>query len=1030
MRSFRFPSLIFSLGLLLGFLSNTGRATTIAYQATQLPGVNLWQYDYYVSGSTFAANEDFTIFFNYLKYSTLQNEEPAASSDWNVLLLQPDANLPADGAFDSLALVNDPSTVVVFQVTFVWTGSGAPGSQPFTIDQLAANGNVLGILETGNTVPYTSSTMPEPATWLLCLGGLGALGLRVGRRKAGTLRRIVPALLFLLTLGVGARPLSAQFNVVGINQVSSTRVTRTQWDYSYTVTVQNTGASATGVTGTVTSSAAATVVVNGNFTIGDIGAGQTVTSTDTFTIEQDRTVPFDPKALTYKFQPIPVNQPPVANAGPDQVAMIGQTVQLDGSMSHAFGSATIVAYAWTYVGSVPAGISVAITGAGTVKPTVYIPAGGTFTFGLVVTDSNGLTSAQAPTHVRTGPVAVPGPDQTVGVGQTVQLNGGASFDPSGYPLTYSWTLSVPSGSAAKLSNASIVSPTFVADVVGVYTVTLTVNNGVMSGEAASAKITAMNGQLYCGDIVSGSIKTAAQVDQYTYAAQAGGLVTLTLGDTSGFNSFYGVVAKAIVYDPTGKVVLTFQANSQQQFSFAMTGNYIIQVESNDLVTSGTYNLGVVCRNPLQPAIALSCGGIASGNIKASAQVDQYTYAAQAGGVATLTLGDTGGFNSFYGVVANATILDPNGKVVLAFQANSQQQFTFAITGTYLIQVESNDLVTGGTYNLGVVCRNPLQPAIALSCGGIASGNIKASAQVDQYTYAAQAGGMATLTLADTGGFNSFYGVVANATIFDPNGKVVLTFQANSQQQFTFAITGTYLIQVESNDLVTGGTYNLGVVCRNPLLINRLSCGGIVSGNIKASAQVDQYTYAAQAGGVATLTLGDTGGFNSFYGVVAKATVYDPTGKVVLTFQANSQQQFTFAITGTYLIQVDSNDLVTGGTYNLGVVCRNPLQPAIALSCGGIASGTIKASAQVDQYTYAAQAGSSVTLTLGDTSGFNAFYGVVAYATLFDPNGTFVLNFQANSQHQVKLALNGTYLIQAESSDLVTGGTYNLGLACP
>src|SRR5205807_1915876 len=126
-----------------------------------------------------------------------------------------------------------------------------------------------------------------------------------------------------------------------------------------------------------------------------------------------------------------------------------------------------------------------------------------------------------------------------------------------------------------------------------------------------------------------------------------------------------------------------------------------------LVTPGTYNLGVVCRNPLQPSTPLSCGGIVNGNNSGSAPVDQYTYAAQAGGVVTLTLADTGGFAPF--VEASATLFDPTGEVVLNFLSNSQQQVTLALTSLSLHDALPIYLVTPGTYNLGVVCRNPLQP---------------------------------------------------------------------------------------------------------------------------------------------------------------------------------------------------------------------------------------------------------------------------------------------------------------------------------
>jgi hypothetical protein len=256
----------------------------------------------------------------------------------------------------------------------------------------------------------------------------------------------------------------------------------------------------------------------------------------------------------------------------------------------------------------------------------------------------------------------------------------------------------------------------------------------------------------------------------------------------------------------------------------------------------------------------------------------------------------------------------------------------------MIQVYANNLAWGGTYNLGLVCRNPLQPVNALSCGGIANGNISAAAQVDQYSYTGQAGGIITLTLADTSGFSPGYPnyVEAYATLFDPTGKAILNFAANSQQQVTLALTGIYVIQVYANNLAWGGTYNLGLVCRNPVQsMNVLSCGGIASGTIAASAQVDQYSYTGQAGAIIKLTLADTGGFSPGYPnyVEASATLFDPTGKALLSFNANSQQQVTLALTGTYVVQVYASNLAWGGTYNFGVVCFLPPNPSSAVFVG-------------------------------------------------------------------------------------------------
>jgi hypothetical protein len=90
------------------------------------------------------------------------------------------------------------------------------------------------------------------------------------------------------------------------------------------------------------------------------------------------------------------------------------------------------------------------------------------------------------------PTADAGADQTVNVGDVVQLDGSSSSDPDGDPLSYSWSfISRPTGSAAVLSDPDIVNPTFVADVAGDYVLELTVEDGRGGTDSDQVTITAV-----------------------------------------------------------------------------------------------------------------------------------------------------------------------------------------------------------------------------------------------------------------------------------------------------------------------------------------------------------------------------------------------------------------------------------------------------------------------------------------------------------------------------------------------------------
>jgi YD repeat-containing protein len=184
------------------------------------------------------------------------------------------------------------------------------------------------------------------------------------------------------------------------------------------------------------------------------------------------------------------NAAPIANAGPDQSVPLGSSATLDGSASHDPEGAALT-YTWSLTGR-PAGSNASLSGGNTVNPSFTLDRPGNYVAQLIVGDGQLASAPDTVTLSTTNsrPVAVAGAAQTVTAGTPVQLDGSASHDADGDPITFIWSLtSLPLGSKAAVTPADGVSPSFVPDLAGSYIAQLIVSDGQLSSVPATVVIT-------------------------------------------------------------------------------------------------------------------------------------------------------------------------------------------------------------------------------------------------------------------------------------------------------------------------------------------------------------------------------------------------------------------------------------------------------------------------------------------------------------------------------------------------------------
>jgi hypothetical protein len=270
------------------------------------------------------------------------------------------------------------------------------------------------------------------------------------------------------------------------------------------------------------------------------------------------------------------NTLPTANAGAAQTVTAGTVVTLNGTAS-ADSDGTIASYAWTQT----AGTAAPLSSNTASQPTFTAPAvatATTLTFSLIVTDNRGGASAASTVNItvnpaaNVAPIANAGPNQTIGSGATVTLNGTASSDPGGSIASYAWTQTV--GTAVTLSSATASQPTFTAPTVATattFTFSLVVTDNLGATSAADTVDITVNPPVVGNVNVTGNV-TFARVP---FA-------------TAGQDFNRGLWYAGPVQQPSRWVIVqALDANTQAVLATSSTdnlGNYTMSVAGNANIT--------------------------------------------------------------------------------------------------------------------------------------------------------------------------------------------------------------------------------------------------------------------------------------------------------------------------------------------------------------------------------------------------------------------------------------------------------------
>jgi hypothetical protein len=536
-----------------------------------------------------------------------------------------------------------------------------------------------------------------------------------------------------------------------------------------------------------------------------------------------------------------------------------------------------------------------------------------------------------------------------------------------------------------------------------------------------------------GETISATISGPGELDLYSFQAEAGDMVLVTMSTTTFLDPY------ARLYGPDGSLLYTgYNENGPGVAGFhsgalPTTGTYKVAVgDYGNGTETGSYGIFVQRMNNPSMARQITFGEIVTASIDVIGELDTYSFDAIAGDVVLVRVSTT---SIYFDPFVN--YYDPDGNRLQNWIHTGPGTVEFTTgsipkDGTYKLLVSDDYLNDTGPYTISVQRLNNPGMAMPIGFGETISTSVSSPGEMDAYTFDAVAGDIVVMGMGTASIYLDSY-----IRLYGPDGALLSTAYAENGPEVAgirtspLPATGTYMVLVgDYGDGLDTGAYGLSIQrVNNPSLAEPLAFGETFPASIDVVGEFDTYTFDAVEGDVIVVRMSTT----SIY-LDPSISIYDPEGTWLGYWTKAGPETLEFLInpipkTGRYTFLPRDDHWNDIGPYTITVLRTNNPGKTKPMNFGDTLSASLAYPGEVDVYSFDALAGDKVSIRLSTTSIY-----LDPFIQLLTPDGfAFWIWYLQSGPGTIEiqpdpLPVTGTYhVLVLDSGDGIDTGPYTLSI---